>query len=90
MFPCDSRVVCEVPDGYVDNDHDCDDSNSDVNPDATEVCNGIDDDCDTVTDEADAADASTWFGDADGDGFGNAANTTVSCDAPSAVVVKYL
>ena len=37
--------------GYVENDLDCDDSNSAVHPGAVEVCNGIDDDCDGTIDE---------------------------------------
>ncbi len=46
-------------DGYIGMD-DCDDNNPEVYPDAPEVCNGIDDDCDRKVDED--------F-DADGDGF---------------------
>lgn len=40
-----------MPDGYVDNDYDCDDLDEDVNPDAEEVCNGQDDDCDVAIDD---------------------------------------
>jgi len=37
-------------DGY-DYCYDCDDGNRDVHPGAVEVCNGVDDDCDSTTDE---------------------------------------
>ena len=40
-------------DGYTENQGDCDDTNPDINPDATEICNGIDDDCDGETGELD-------------------------------------
>ncbi len=62
---------------------DCDDENSDVSPAATETCNGIDDDCDGTTDDADASGAAIWYQDADGDGYGNAAVSTVACDEPT-------
>ncbi len=48
------------PSGYVSDNTDCNDGNTAVNPAATEVCNSIDDDCDTSVDEG--------F-DVDGDGY---------------------
>jgi hypothetical protein len=80
---------CDGSTGYVDADgdghaacEDCDDSDAAVNPDATELCNGVDDDCDGTVDEPDAADAATWYADDDGDGYGDAASSTVACDEP--------
>jgi len=83
-----TTTACSQPSGYVayDADADCDDSDAAVNPDATELCNGSDDDCDGSTDEDGAADASTWYADSDGDGYGDAGSTTVSCSAPSGYV----
>jgi hypothetical protein len=81
---------CDGSTGYADDDgdgfaacEDCDDSDASVNPDATERCNGVDDDCDGDIDEDDATDTITWYADADGDGYGDAASTTLACDEPS-------
>ena len=43
--------ACSQPVGYVANSMDCNDSNAAVHPGASEVCNGLDDDCDGVVDE---------------------------------------
>ncbi|MDG1483646.1 MAG: putative metal-binding motif-containing protein, partial [Myxococcota bacterium] len=68
-------------------DTDCDDSDADVNPDADEVCNEIDDDCDgdIDTDDADldASTGETYYADDDGDGFGDPDDTTEACSEPS-------
>lgn len=57
--PSNSTQACSQPDGYVMNDEDCDDSNPEVHPGASEVCDdGLDNDCDTLTDCADLDDCS--------------------------------
>jgi predicted outer membrane repeat protein len=77
--------ACDVPSGYVTDTTDCDDADSAVNPDATEVCNEIDDDCDGTIDVGAKEDA-TWYADADGDGFGDSTDTTTGCEQPSGYV----
>ncbi|MFN7146750.1 MAG: putative metal-binding motif-containing protein, partial [Myxococcota bacterium] len=62
---------------------DCDDANAAVHPGAEETCDGVDEDCDGTPDD----DAGTaWYVDADGDGFGTAANWTIACEAPAGMV----
>jgi hypothetical protein len=65
---------------------DCADDDPAVNPAAREVCNGIDDDCDGRTDDADAGvDPSTftrWYNDVDNDGYGNIEVFLDQCTSP--------
>jgi large repetitive protein len=81
-----STSACNQPTGYAGDNTDCDDSNAAVNPSATELCNGQDDDCDGTIDEADAADVRLWYTDTDGDGFGADGAGTLSCSAPAGMV----
>lgn len=48
-----SELVCDdaIPPGFVSNSQDCDDVSNAVNPEASELCNGLDDDCDGTVDE---------------------------------------
>src|SRR6185369_12377870 len=51
---------------------DCDDSDGGVNPSAIEVCDAIDNDCDTLIDDDDASVVGTTnvYTDSDGDSYG--------------------
>lgn len=59
-------------------DDDCDDGDPSVTPDTTEICDGIDNDCDELIDEDGTPDALVWYLDADADGFGAGAGK-VTC-----------
>ena len=78
---------CTQPSGYVSNASDCSDGRASSYPGATEYCNGYDDDCDGSTDESSAVDASTWYRDYDGDGYGSS-STTASCYQPTGYVAN--
>ena len=70
-------------------DLDCNDANPDLHPDASEICDGLDNDCDGAVDDDDPSlvttDATAWFGDADGDGHGSGPETR-ACVAPEGFV----
>jgi hypothetical protein len=74
---------------WVQDGGDCDDGDATVAPDAAEVCNGRDDDCDALTDSADpdGAGDGTWYEDADADGFGDTSSALVACEAPAGWVL---
>ena len=80
----DAVLACAAP-GYVADGSDCDDTSAAVHPGATEVCNTLDDDCDTLVDDdddsLDTSSADTWFLDGDGDGYAGD-TSTLACLAP--------
>ncbi|MCB9746372.1 MAG: hypothetical protein H6740_27595 [Alphaproteobacteria bacterium] len=78
--------ACTQPSGHVDNADDCDDADGAVYPGATELCDGVDNNCDGSVDESSAADAATWYADADGDGFGDLGSDQDACAQPSGYV----
>jgi hypothetical protein len=81
----DATDACAQPDGYADNFEDCDDDAASVNPEADELCDGIDNNCDGRTDDTAAVDQTTWYVDGDDDGYGGS-STREACDQPEGYV----
>jgi len=78
------QLACSQPSGYVLGTGDCDDTNASVQPNATEVCNGIDDNCNGSVDENIPTNA--WYLDADGDSFGTSGIVAYNCLQPTGYV----
>ena len=77
--------ACEQPVGFVANALDCNDANSYVNPDAIEICNGFDEDCDGENDNSVVF--ATFYEDADGDTYGDPATGQDFCLIPTELFV---
>ncbi len=81
----DSTVTeCEQPEGYVAIGGDCDDNDATVNPDAPELCDGLDNNCNSITDEG--VSDTTYYEDQDADGFGDSNSTVTECEQPDGYV----
>jgi hypothetical protein len=76
-------TACSAPAGYVADDSDCDDDNADAAPDAVETCDAVDNDCDGTIDEGVGT---TFYRDADRDGFGVATMSISACTQPAGYV----
>ena len=46
-----SGLFCRIPEGYVRDSADCNDDMATVYPDAPEICDGVDNDCDDLIDD---------------------------------------
>ena len=58
---------------------DCDDAKAAVKPGQTEVCNGLDDDCDSAIDPPGAVGCTPWLRDEDADGYGVTGDSSCLC-----------
>ena len=73
--PCQDNPECDDQDGdgFRGIDNDCDDTNPAVHPDATEICDGIDNNCNERMDDQEGIFLSNMtiaYLDTDGDGYG--------------------
>lgn len=83
---CEDDNTCD--DGSTPGD--CNDNDDQINPNATEVCDGADNDCDGNVDDDSAADVLTWYQDNDADTFGNPDISDIACNRPLGFVSNNL
>ena len=77
--PNESIQAFYSPEDYVFNNFDCDDENQNVNPDAFELCNSMDDNCNGRIDEEGALDCTLYYMDFDHDTFGSNGDSRCLC-----------
>ena len=65
-----AACLCVKGAGMVSVSGDCNDANAAINPNATETCNGVDDNCDGQVDEVGSTGCSNYYEDKDNDGHG--------------------
>lgn len=78
-------TACELPTGYATVANDCDDDNPNNSPLLSETCDGADNNCDGDIDEGVL---STFYRDADSDGYGILEDTVLGCVAPAGYVAR--
>ncbi len=74
-------TICDTvpPVGYVMDNSDCNDADGGINPGAAEICDSIDNNCDSQIDEGLLL---TFYLDSDADGYGDQSVSTQSCSEP--------
>ena len=85
-----TKTQCYQPSGYVSSSTDCDDTDTNINPAGTEICDGAndDEDCDGGADDADpngtpSSGTTDYYTDSDNDNYGSdSATPTAYCDDP--------
>lgn len=81
-----ATISCTPVAGSVTNNEDCDDTDDQINPSATEVCDGLDNNCDGNTDEGFTQ--VTYYEDADNDTYGDASSSVTDCVQPTGYVTN--
>ncbi|MCK6523830.1 putative metal-binding motif-containing protein [Myxococcota bacterium] len=76
-------LACALTEGLAETRGDCDDNSSARAPNAVEICDELDNDCDGIADELVE---SPFYRDVDHDGHGDADDTTWACAAPEGYV----
>ncbi|MAA79628.1 MAG: hypothetical protein CL916_10245 [Deltaproteobacteria bacterium] len=80
--------ACIIPSGHVGNAEDCDDGDADINPDAEEHCDDVDNNCNDLIDDEDpnisSAELIPIIVDEDGDGFGGVDSLSYACNTDNA------
>ena len=78
-----SVMSCDLVAGYIPRDGDCDDDDPARYPGRTELCDGVDQDCDDAIDEG--SNRRGFFVDGDDDGFGSG-TPVIACSLPEGAV----
>ena len=76
--------TCVQPLGYITSAGDCNDMNAAVNDGMMEICNDVDDNCNSLVD--DGLTFTNYYFDNDGDAFGITTDAVFACEQPSGYV----
>ncbi len=85
LTQCDRPVGYKLATELTATTVDCNDADATINPGATEICDGKDNDCDGQIDEG-CGGLITWYRDKDGDGFGSGSRTIIAVSQPRGYV----